>query len=84
MSSKFQPLQLGSFPKASGSFVPKVLPPPNSDSPTPAPPPTNSNAEPTAGNAHAAPTVDFRKENDRVVEIIVRCGCGETIRLECK
>lgn len=83
MSSKFQPLQVGNFPKAQASFVPKVLPPPGAETPAPVSQSNVSAPSATAPSAHTAPTVDLKKENDRVVEIIVRCGCGETIRLEC-
>lgn len=40
-----------------------------------APPPTQAN--------HGAPTVEVVKEGDKVVRLIVVCGCGERVEIEC-
>jgi len=37
---------------------------------------------PPAGHAHN-PTVETVKEGDKVVRIVITCGCGERIEVEC-
>lgn len=33
--------------------------------------------------AHGQPTVEVVKEGDKVVRLIVVCGCGERVEIEC-
>ncbi len=84
MISKFQPLQISSFPKSSGGFIPKILPAPSlGDGSSSA---TEFEAAPSGAckaSPKTSPTIELKRENERVVEILVRCGCGEIIRLEC-
>jgi hypothetical protein len=36
------------------------------------------------GEAHAhEPTVETIKEGDKVVRLVITCGCGEKIEIEC-
>ena len=69
--------------------APASVPPPNlvplappggsaALAPTPAPA-----ATPQSDTAHAAPTVSFKRDGDRVTQIEVRCACGEVIQLDC-
>ena len=38
---------------------------------------------PPVGEKRTAPDVQLLRNNDTVETIIVRCGCGEEIRLDC-
>ncbi|ACB73689.1 hypothetical protein [Opitutus terrae] len=51
---------------------------PASSSPTPVARPTSA-----AHANHGQPTVEVVKEGDKVVRLIVVCGCGERIEIEC-
>ena len=83
MKSPFVPLSPNSLPKVQKSFVPKVLPPAESSS-TAADEGPNSGAALHAhgGKPSAPPTIEVKREGDKVVGIAVRCGCGELIEIE--
>lgn len=83
MKSPFVPLSPNSLPKAQKGFVPKVLPPAESSSTAPGEgtnPGTALHAH--GGKASAPPTIEVKREGDKVVGIAVRCGCGELIEIE--
>jgi hypothetical protein len=40
-------------------------------------------APPAAPSSHGSPTVEVVKEGDKVVRLIVVCGCGERVEIEC-
>lgn len=83
MKSPFVPLSPNSLPKVQKSFVPKVLPPAESSSiapgegSTPGPAPHAHGGKPSA-----PPTIEVKRDGDKVVGIAVRCGCGELIEIE--
>lgn len=35
-------------------------------------------------HVHRAPAVEVLKDGERVTHLIVRCGCGETVTIECQ
>ncbi|MBC7365863.1 MAG: hypothetical protein H7343_03465 [Undibacterium sp.] len=37
---------------------------------------------PAVGHAHS-PTVETVKEGDKVVRLVITCGCGERVEVEC-
>ena len=46
--------------------------------------PRESSARSAAGDNHAhEPTVEAIKEGDKVVRLVITCGCGEKIEVEC-
>jgi hypothetical protein len=55
------------IPSAAGSATSMAARPP------PAPPQAN----------HSGPTVEVVKEGDKVVRLVVVCGCGERVEIEC-
>lgn len=46
--------------------------------------PATPAAQPESAPAsHGQPTVEVVKEGDKVVRLIVVCGCGERVEIEC-
>ena len=82
MKSPFVPLSATSLPKVQKAFVPTVLPPAESCSASSLSPPGKPGAT-THAVSNAKPSIELRREGDRVVGITVRCQCGETIEIEC-
>ena len=83
MKSPFVPLSANNLQKVQKTFVPKVLPPANlSATPTTI---SAGNHPPSSGHAagHGEPTIELKREGERVVGITVRCRCGEIIEIEC-
>lgn len=42
-----------------------------------------SSHSPAMASAHGQPKVEVVKEGDKVVRLIVICGCGERVEIEC-
>ena len=61
--------------------APPLRPPPGHNA-TLAPQNGSAVRPPAAGHAHN-PTVETIKEGDKVVRLVITCGCGERIEVEC-
>lgn len=61
--------------------APPLRPPPGLNA-TLAPQNGSAVRPPAAGHAHN-PTVETIKEGDKVVRLVITCGCGERIEVEC-
>ncbi|MFM1770075.1 MAG: hypothetical protein RJA22_2604 [Verrucomicrobiota bacterium] len=76
---------------AHASFVPATAA--NRSAPaTPAAPATITPAKPEPAvltpaadhGSHPAPKLTFERDGDRITRILVHCGCGEVIPLDCR
>lgn len=43
---------------------------------------TNASRD-NGGIRHGGPTVDLVKQGDKIIRLVVTCGCGERIEVEC-
>jgi hypothetical protein len=82
MKSPFVPLNASNLPKVQKTFVPKVLPPADA-SPSPTSAAVVSHSHSGHPGPQKEPSIDLKREGERVVGITVRCGCGEVIEIEC-
>ena len=75
--SNFTPLSVGNLPRAQGTFIPTLVAKDLSDE-------KKGSADPSQSHRTASePVIELKKDGDRITEILIRCSCGEVIRLDC-